>query len=60
MRGLSHMSSLTSHMLHLLIICSIQVARAHSMSIDKNMKTRLLYGALHSSYNRFDIGGINK
>jgi hypothetical protein len=31
--------------------CSIQVARAHSMSIDRNMKTRLLYGALHSLCN---------
>ena len=39
--GSSHMSSLSSHMLHFVIICSIQVARAHSMSIDRNMKTRL-------------------
>ena len=57
MRGLSHMSSLTSHMLRLVIICSIQVSRAHSMSINRNVKTRLLYGALHSSCNQFDIGG---
>ena len=38
MRGSSHMSSLTLHMLHFLIICSIQVARAHSMSINRNRK----------------------
>ena len=47
------MSSLTSHMLHLVIICSIQVARVHSMSIKRNIKTSLLYGALHSLYNQF-------
>ena len=47
------MSFLTSHMLHLVIICSIQVARVHSMSINRNMKTGLLYGALPSLYNQF-------
>ena len=47
------MSSLTLHMLHLVIICSIQADRVHSMSIDRNMKTSLLYGALHSLYNQF-------
>ena len=47
------MSSLTSHMLHLVIICSIQVARVHSMSIERNMETSLLSGALHSLYNQF-------
>ena len=47
------MSSPTSHMLHLVIICSIRVARVHSMSIKRNIETSLLYGALHSSYNQF-------
>ena len=47
------MSSLTSHMLHLVIICSIQIARVHSMSIYKNLKTSLLYGAFNSLYNQF-------
>ena len=51
------MSSLSLHMLHLVIICLTQVARAHSMSIDGNMKTRLLYGALHSSWSQFGLGG---
>ena len=45
--------SLTSHMLHLVIICSIRVVRVHSMSMKRNVKTSLLYGALHSSYNQF-------
>ena len=40
-------------MLHLVIICLIQVARVRSMSIDRNMKTSLLYGALRSLYNQF-------
>ena len=35
------------------IICSIQVARAHFMSIKRNMKTRLLYGALRLLNNQF-------
>ena len=48
---------ITSPMLHLVITCSIQVARAHSMSIDRNMKTRLLYEALHLSCNHFGFGG---
>ena len=47
------MLSLTSHMLHLGIICSIRVARVHSMSMKRTVKTSLLYGALHSSYNQF-------
>ena len=51
------MSFLTSHMLHLVIICSIQLARAHSISINWNMKPRLLYGALHLLCNRFGLGG---
>ena len=37
-----------AHASFLVIICPIQVARAHSVSIDRNMRTRLLYGALHS------------
>ena len=44
-------SSLTWHMLHLVIICSIRVAQAHSKPIKRNMKTLLLYGALHSLCN---------
>ena len=32
---------------------NLQVTRAHFTSIDRNMKTRLLYGALHSLCNRF-------
>ena len=38
---------------------SIQVARDHSMSIDRNIKTRLLYGTLRSFCNRlgFGLGG---
>ena len=47
------MSSQTSHMLHLVIICSIQIAQVHSMSIYKNIKTSLLYGAFNSLYNQF-------
>ena len=51
------MSSLTSHILHFVIIYSIQVARAHSTSIYRDIKTRLLYGALHSFCNRFGLRG---
>ena len=53
MKGSSHILSLTSRMLHLVIICSTQVVRAHSMSIDRNMKTKSLYGALRSLCKRF-------
>ena len=51
------MSSLPLHMLHFVTICLIQVARVHSMSIDKNMKTRFLFAPLHSFYNQFGFGG---
>ena len=46
----------TSHMLHSVIICPIQVVRALSMSIDRILKTRLLYGALNSSWNQLGHG----
>ena len=55
LRGLSSLSKgvnsyVIPHFAHasfLVIICPIQVARAHSVSIDRNIRTRLLYGALH-------------
>ena len=52
-----NMPSPHSHMFHFVTICSIQVTRPHSMSIDKNMKARLLYAALRSLYNHVSFGG---
>ena len=57
MRETTHTLSLNSHMLHLVIICSIQVAQVHSMSTNRNIKTSLLYGALDSLFNQFGPGG---
>ena len=52
------MSALTLHMLHLVIFVQFKsLGRPNdSMSIYRNMKTRLLYGALHSLFYWFCLG----